>query len=279
MAQDDPKPRKELSPKERAYIWGLSQAGKSNQAISQLLNRSRTTIFSVLRQIRLNFANQVDNPFKSKSQSRRPRKLDPRGERRLLRAANAERKSALAILATPSKSSTQLSQFTVRETLQRYGKGHRKARKKPYVSKVNRRKRLAFEQVNRHTPWALICWSDEAYFYISEDNTPQYVTRSSSKEYLSECLQATFKSGRESIGVWGCFIGPKRGPLVVLPKGIRFTHKKYFTYIFLPYFLPFVMKMRDKYRHGVQMQEDGASYHHGGIVDAVKRLAQVRTIL
>lgn len=68
--------------------------------------------------------------------------------------------------------------------------------------------------------------------------------------YASQNLRPTFKSGREIIGIWGCFCGDEMGPLYVLPKGQNMTAKRY-HYVLQRHFIPFYNRMRRKYGNQV----------------------------
>jgi transposase len=270
--------RTELTESRRAFIWGLHIAGLTIRSISEQAGCPKSTVGRTILQVTENLANKADNPFRSKPRLGRPPKLDERAVRHLVRCATAERTDTLAALATPSKSGLQINRSTVRAILKANGKARRRARKKPYINPSNRMKRLVFKRRNKWTPWGLVCWSDEAYFEVGEDGRVIYVTRSPKEEYHPDCLQPTFKNGRTKVGVWGCFCGPNRGPIVILPQGTRLNRLEYTDQIFIPHFLPFYQKMRAQYGPGVQLQEDGASYHHGGFLSCVKRAAEVRIL-
>lgn len=92
---------------------------------------------------------------------------------------------------------------------------------------------------------------------------------------LEKNLKPSFKSGRTSVGVWGCFMGTTLGPLVILPKGARMNQTLYTEEVLKPHFVPFYKKMRRKYGKEVVMQEDGARYHFGKIATAYKCLHKV----
>jgi transposase len=90
---------------------------------------ARSTIRSIIQRRE----ESGDSSFKSKPRSGRPKKTTPRDNRALLRAANHDTKATLYALATPSKSSRQLSRGTVRKILKAAGKAKRRPRKKPFL--------------------------------------------------------------------------------------------------------------------------------------------------
>ena len=274
---DKKKKGTELSDSERAVIYGFYLGGNSYGAVAQATGLPRSTISTIIQRVRANLENNEEHPFSSRKRSGRPALLSLRSARHLKQHADKHPRDSLEVLGTPSKSGQQICRHTVRKTLL-FGINRRRARTKPYISPKNRKKRRAFWRRNKHTAWGLVCWSDEAYFEIGEDNSVTYVSRRVGEEYLDKNLKPSFKSGRSRVGVWGCFMGPESGPLVVVPDGVRLTREYYTDKIFLPYFLPFYLKMREKYGYGVQLQEDGASYHHGGWLGKLKEAYEIRVL-
>jgi transposase len=131
----------------------------------------------------------------------------------------------------------------------------------------------------RNTDTDFVCWSDESHFYTNgRDGGGIYITRRPGEEYDIDNLQTTYYSGQVSVAVWGCFMNGEKGPLVVLPKGKTITSEIYLHEVFLPYFLPFYLKMREKYGPQVRMQEDNASYHSSKLLKGIKDLGSVEQI-
>ena len=142
--------RQELSPEKRAFIWGLFQGGQSGRSIATKLSLPKSTISNTIALVRENLAAGAQNPFKSRPRSGRPNLLATRACRALIRHACHHRFDTLQALATPSKSGQQISRYTVRKTLKAVGRFRRKARKKPFISKVNKKKRLEFCKANKN---------------------------------------------------------------------------------------------------------------------------------
>ncbi|KAH9085146.1 hypothetical protein LEN26_020630 [Aphanomyces euteiches] len=99
-----------------------------------------------------------------------------------------------------------VSEETVRRRLRDFGLNGRAARKKPFISKANRLKRLAFAK--KHLLWSPEDWkrvlfSDESPFNLTGSNGRIYVWRRPGEEFKDICLQPTFKSGRQTVMVWG----------------------------------------------------------------------------
>jgi hypothetical protein len=116
-------------------------------------------------------------------------------------------------LATPSKSGKDLCRTTFCKTLKKYGKAKRKHRKKPWLRKKNKGKRLTFFKSEKalKRDYNIICWSDKVTFHVGENGNVYYITRGPGEEYNDHNLKPTFKSGRTSVGVWSCFCGDEMG--------------------------------------------------------------------
>jgi hypothetical protein len=85
-----------------------------------------------------------DTNFKNKPRLGVNPALSPRKERYLIRYAITNTKNTLFALCSPSKSSKQIGRYIIRKTLKKYNKTKRKLRKKPWLKKDNKPKRLVF---------------------------------------------------------------------------------------------------------------------------------------
>lgn len=145
--------------------------------------------------------------------SGRPRKTTPREDRYLVNEALKTRDSAEVCptaddlaQALRERSSTKISASTVQRRLRERNIKKCAKTKKPFVSAVNRRKRVEFAR--RHRDWTIeewekVLWSDESPYSIS-CQTRQYVWRTPQDKYSPRCLQGTVKH-QKKIMVWGCF--------------------------------------------------------------------------
>ena len=140
------------------------------------------------------------------------------------------------------------------------------------------KKRCIFGKENMTRNWDLVCWSDKSTFELGFDGRTVWITRAPREEFLEKNLKPSFKSGRTSVGVWGCFMGKHLGPLVILEKGARMNQHKYFEEVLKPYFIPFYKKMVSKYRKEVVIQEDGAGYHYTKMLAAFKARMKVKIL-
>jgi transposase len=259
--------RRETTLAQRTEVWTWYKAGKSLSEIKRIVSLPRSTVWDIIN--RAKKATSTDK-FLNKPRVGCPPKVTERAERRLLRAAWNDTPAPLAALATPSKSGIQLCRNTVRKILKRNGKSRRRPRKKPYLSPKHIRGRREFYYREILRDWRKVIFSDESTFEIGYDGRQFWITRGVGEEYLPKNLRLSFKSGRTAVGVWGCFMGKEKGPLVILKKGERMNQVKYTEEVLKPAFVPFYKKMKRKYGSNVIIQEDGAKYHHAKIPKAFK---------
>lgn len=100
-----------------------------------------------------------------------------------------------------------ISDETIRRTLQNNGFNRRVARKKPFISEVNRKKRLKFTKkyVNECPEfWNNVLFSDEGKYNIFESDRKQMVWRKVNTQPKKENLCATIKYGGGNVMVWRC---------------------------------------------------------------------------
>jgi transposase len=270
--------RRETTPVERAAIWAHHCNGLTYSQIVEATGHVKSTIASIIQRIK---KSTKTDKFSNAKRSGAPRRVDPRGERALLRHADQNTRDPLAVLGTPSKSGKQLSRMTVRKILKRNGKARRRARKKPYLTKKHKQVRFQRCKQHKHLDPMRICWSDEATFEIGHDGSIIWVTRAPGEEYYEKNLKPSFKSGRTSVSVWVAFCGRHMGPVVVLPKGVRMNQQLYKDSILKPHFIPFYRRMKRLYgtkTKPVYLQEDGASYHTAGIPAQYRKAMKVKCL-
>jgi Transposase len=97
---------------------------------------------------------------------------------------------------------------TVRNRLHEIGFYGRVARKKPYVNKCNRAKRIHYSKTMLGKPfdyWGLVLWPDESKFNLFGSDGKVMVWRSPKEECEPRCTVPTVKHGGGSVMVWGCF--------------------------------------------------------------------------
>ena len=96
------------------------------------------------------------------------------------------------------------------------------AARKPFINEKHRKARLAFAKEHKNwtlEQWQKIIWTDESSVEIGKDVGRHEVWRESFEKYTRSCLKATYKSGRNSIMVWGGIAYGRKSPLAIMPKG------------------------------------------------------------
>jgi transposase len=129
--------RKEHSIAKRSAVVTWRRAGKSLSEIAQLEDLARSTVQSILDRFKKN-----SESLANKKRSGRPPKISARGERLLVRAATSDTRLPIIALGTPSKTAgKQINRPTIRKILKKTQINRRKARKKPFITKAQKRSR------------------------------------------------------------------------------------------------------------------------------------------
>ncbi|CAF1479687.1 unnamed protein product [Didymodactylos carnosus] len=114
-----------------------------------------------------------------------------------------------------------ISQSTVQRRAHEIGLFGRVARKKPYVSKMDRVQRLKYAKEMLEKPfdyWDTVVWSDESKFNLFGSDGKVMVWRSRKEEFDPKCTLPTVKYGGGSVMVWGCFTKKGVGKLYILDR-------------------------------------------------------------
>ena len=111
--------------------------------------------------------------------------------------------------------------------------------------------------------WAKVIWTDECAFNVGGAPGRIWVTRRAEEEFAESCLLPKFKK-RESIIVWGCIVGRRKGPLIIWDKGAwgkTINAKGYQTHI-VPHLDRFWNTESVRTNDYVYIQHDNTSSHH-----------------
>ena len=115
-----------------------------------------------------------------------------------------------------AKLDMDVSTKTVRRAIKKIGISYHPAAIKPFVSKVNAKKRL--DWCKEHLSWTIegwskVDWTDECSVEIQRSSKHTMVWRKPGERMETDCLQPSLKSGRKTIMIWGCFQGDELGPV------------------------------------------------------------------
>lgn len=203
---------KEISVSERKIIIKLWKEGKSFRKIGQTIGRTYSSIQRVIN----NF--KETGILTSKPRSGRPKILSVREERSIINMAkvNPRITSSKIIGNVKQMFKKSICAETARKILRKAGYHGRVARRKPYISLVNRRKRIEFAHNYINKPpefWKQIIFSDESKFCIFGIKGRQIVWRKSGTALEKQNLVGTVKHGGGGIMVWGCMAAGGVGQL------------------------------------------------------------------
>ena len=195
--------RKEYSQDLRLRCVAKSQRGLGAKRIARDLEIPVSSVKTILRAYR-----KRGHTF-SAPRSGRPRITDERTDRRIVRAVEKNRfASAAAIAAEVSDEiGRPVKPTTVRNRLKATGLNGRSSRKKPYLSKVHKSKRLAYAKrvlaaLPREEDWANVLFTDEASIQLNGSTGKVSVWRRTSEAFAEKCTTPTHKNVRTSLMVW-----------------------------------------------------------------------------
>ena len=268
--------RKELSEFQRGEIIGAWKCREfceklSERKISEILGYPKSTVHEVIAAYR---DHGIEKPS---PRSGRPPILTERDGRHLMQILNKNRKTNLNELYENFVSSTSVnvSKFTLRRYLHKLKVYGRIGAKKPFVNAANRMKRLSWAKKRKNwiDEWEKIIWSDESRFVVFGGDGKRYVWRTIYEKYNPNCLIPTFKSGQESVMIWGCFTKNELGPLVRLEG--RVTANIYIEML-ENYLIPFINDLENK--DDYTFQEDNAPIHTAKIAKKWKSDNNIKSL-
>lgn len=202
--------------------------------------------------------------------SGRPEALNKQEKVALLKKATKERRKPLREIVDNLKLNCSLT--TAGKTLHDAGIRSHIAAKKPFISESNAVARFRWCEKNKNKSaydWSRVIFSDETSMEIGKPSRQIRVWRNTRERFNAECLVPTFKSGRRSVMVWGCFVGEIKGPLVFCDEfreeKEKITAKTYLK-ILEAHLLPFQRIVYDLSSPHLIFQQDNAPIHTAKIV-------------
>jgi transposase len=204
----------QLTDFERGRIIGQWECGKKTRQIAEALGHSQSQVSRAIKAFRDKGQTSVE------PRSGRPKIFTERNKRHLTQIVTKNRQITLDELTQEINEvlTESVSTRTVRRYLHEVGFHSLVGVRKPFVSEVNRTKRLAWCKARKtwDNEWKKIIWSDESRFTLFQDDSHKKVWRRPKEKYAVNCLVPTVKHGGGGIMVWGCFVHNKPGPLVVI---------------------------------------------------------------
>ena len=133
------------------------------------------------------------------------------------------------------------------------------AAKKPFLKPAHIKAQLGWAREHQgweEEDWKHVIWTDEASVEIGKGSKVVWVWRKPGERYNQKCITPTFKSGRQSLMIWGCITHGRLGPLIQIPKDEK-TGVDYVKLVLSGSFWDFYTELY-KERGLVAMIEDGA---------------------
>lgn len=194
----------ELSNEMRKLIINLHSNGKKMSEIARIVERSHSTVRSVV-QIFL----RTGRVEKIQRKGQKP-KLTRRHKSHILREIRKNpQKSAVNLAADLKKNfAVIVTPQTVRNYIRKLGFNSRVAARKPFISKLNKSRRVAFAKAYKNYPinfWKRVIWTDECKFNLKMSDGRVKIWREVNTSLSSRNMLPTFKHGGGSVMAWGCF--------------------------------------------------------------------------
>ncbi|GFT82662.1 transposable element Tc1 transposase [Trichonephila clavipes] len=194
---------KEISLDMRKHITELHKEGNSFREIGKNLKLSFTTVGYIVKKY------LETGSVENKPRPGGPSKLTSRAKRMIVRSAtNKPMKSAQNTANDPLPlCNVSVSAQTVRNVLQSAGLKARTPRKKPYISEVNRKRRLEFAMKYKNKSmdfWKKVIFSDESKFEIFTLPSIRKIWRKNKTAFEPKNVLPTLKRDGGTVMVWGC---------------------------------------------------------------------------
>jgi len=199
--------RVSLTPEKFSSIKEMADKNNSSGVIAAAPDIEKSTVSYVAKQVR-------SPPAPPKIDGRwRPRLLTARDTRSLARIVKANRFGSLEAITELVNMSRTKPVFarTIGREMVRMGYKSMKPALKPWVSDKNKGKRVqwALERRSWVAQCSFVFFTDESSFEVRRP-TRARVWRLEGERYSPTCLRPSFKSGRQSVMVWGGFSGRGR---------------------------------------------------------------------
>lgn len=190
-----------MSDFEKGQIAMLHQLHWSTRRIASEVKRNQSTIVRFLKKYR------DTGSYRRKSGSGRPRIFSEADEKRIIKLARKNRYVTSGEIILKLKLTSNVTERTVRNVIQKYGGKSVFTKKKPFISERNRIRRVAWARV--HVKWTLRKWkkvlfSDESPFTLRYNGRVRVWKFNNDDPYDIRLLRGTIKHDKK-INIWGCF--------------------------------------------------------------------------
>lgn len=199
----------------KKLILKLKNENKSLSEISKIVGRPRSSVQYVLQNFKKTKSFEV-----TPGRGRKP-KLNEHLKRLIEREIKKDPKISAPTIAInlTERENISVNPQTIRNFLYTKGYRGRVARKKPYISPKNVKKRLdyALKYVDKPVEfWEKVIFTDESKFNIFGSDGRRFVWRRPNTELELKNLTPTVKHGGGNVMAWGCFSANGVGNLVFI---------------------------------------------------------------
>lgn len=207
--------RRETTIEERKIIIDLFKKQKSLREIASIVGKSHSTIQYIIKKYK------DEECVANKPRTGRPKKLGIRDGNFIWRKIKADPTTSATSIAKELQefNGIDVHAETIRRTLRRNNFHARTARRKPFVSEANRKKRLQFAKNYVDKPisfWEKTVFCDESKYNMFNNDGKKKVWRRSGTAFNKENLRASVKGGGGSVMVWGCMSAKGTGNLHII---------------------------------------------------------------
>lgn len=196
-------PKRQTTVEERKIVVKLHNETKKIREIADIVGIPKSTVYNIIERY------GKERSFVNKPKSGRPSKLSKYDERKVLRIIKKCPKTSAPEIAQELANTCAVTVCpqTVRNTIKKNGFNSRVARKKFFVSKINKIKRYNFAKSYVSKPaafWENWIFTDESKYNISGSDGRRRVWREKNRALDPKNMTGTVKHGGGSVMVWGC---------------------------------------------------------------------------
>ena len=194
---------------QRNLVIDLFKQGKTFRSINKATGMAIGTISDLIKKYNMFGYVQNQPRFGAK------RKTTSRIDRQVVKMVQKNR-----FLSAPKVSSLlekdfglKVSPCTIRKRLKESGFKARVPRKKPFLSKIHQKRRLAFAKKYVNMPvsfWRKVLWTDESKFNLVKSDGAQKVWRKKGEAFTLSCIRGTVKFSGGNVMVWGSWLGTEQ---------------------------------------------------------------------
>jgi transposase len=265
------KRRRELTPWERAKIVSKREEGLSFKKISRRTGTPKTTCIDTVHKHN-NSTQGISAP-----RSGRPKILDPRLERRIVRFIHTAPDASYREIQT--RIGLTCSKATIYRILKDHGLTNWRKRKRPALTKANARERLLFCRRYRRwrsRGWKRVIWSDECSAERGKGKKPEWVFRTPRQKWDKEMIQPVKKGKDVSVMVWAAFSGALwRSELIVMERDPHARKGGYSSRSYLAVLQDQIVRV---WEPGLIFMQDNAPIHKAGIITQFLREMGVKVL-